>query len=53
MTEGGHDIPEAVIRQRFDKSADYLERLYKPIVDEWYMWESLEDSFRPLEKRDD
>lgn len=53
VAEGGHDIPEAVIRQRFAKSADYLERLYKPIVDEWYIWESLEDSFQPSEKWDD
>jgi len=53
VAEGGHDIPEATIRQRFAKSADYLERLYKPIVDEWYIWESLEDSFQPSEKWDD
>lgn len=53
VAAGGHDIPEGTIRQRFAKSADYLERLYKPIVDEWYMWESLEDIFRPLEKWDD
>ena len=26
---------------------------YKPLVDEWDIWESLEDSFRPLEKWDD
>lgn len=53
VAEGGHGIPEDVIRQRFAKSADYLERLYKPIVDEWYIWESLEDSFQPSEKWDD
>jgi predicted ABC-type ATPase len=53
VAAGGHDIPEATIRQRFSKSADYLERLYKPIVDEWYIWESLEDSFQPSEKWDD
>lgn len=53
VAEGGHDIPEGVIRQRFAKSADYLERLYKPIVDEWYIWESLEDSFQPSQKWDD
>lgn len=53
VAEGGHGIPEGIIRQRFAKSAEYLERLYKPIVDEWYIWESLEDSFRPLEKWND
>jgi predicted ABC-type ATPase len=40
---GGHDIPERDIRRRFTRSLDYLESRYKPIVDEWYIWESLED----------
>ncbi|NJO24287.1 MAG: AAA family ATPase [Sphingomonadales bacterium] len=53
VAAGGHAIPEGTIRQRFAKSAEYLERLYKPIVDEWYIWESLEGSFRPVEKWDD
>ena len=35
---GGHDIPEATIRRRFGKSLRYLDELYKPIVDEWYVW---------------
>jgi predicted ABC-type ATPase len=39
---GGHSIPEDVIRKRFAKSLDYFENLYKPIVDEWYVWNSLE-----------
>jgi predicted ABC-type ATPase len=46
---GGHDIPESVIRQRFAKSSDYLEKYYKSIVDEWYIWDSLEGEFRQAE----
>jgi predicted ABC-type ATPase len=42
---GGHDIPEAVIRRRFGRGADYLEKVYKPLVDEWYIWDSLEGAF--------
>jgi len=42
---GGHDIPEDVIRRRFVKSLNYLDSRYKPIVDEWYVWDSLEGSF--------
>lgn len=30
---GGHDIPEADIRRRFPKSLEYLNEVYKPIVD--------------------
>jgi predicted ABC-type ATPase len=42
---GGHGIPEEAIRRRFDKSASYLESIYKPIVDVWYLWESQEGCF--------
>jgi predicted ABC-type ATPase len=50
---GGHDIPEGVIRTRFAKSRDYLGRIYKPIVDEWYIWDSLEGDFSLAEAWDD
>jgi len=46
VAAGGHGIPEDVIRRRFDKSADYFERIYKALVDEWYVWDSLEGEFR-------
>jgi predicted ABC-type ATPase len=42
---GGHGIPEKIIRRRFNKSAGYLDDIYKPIVDEWYVWDSLEGNF--------
>lgn len=46
VASGGHGIPEDVIRQRFAKSVAYLESHYKPIVNEWYTWDSLEGEFR-------
>lgn len=45
VAAGGHSIPEDVIRRRFAKSLNYLDSRYKPIVDEWYVWDSLEGSF--------
>jgi predicted ABC-type ATPase len=53
VAAGGHDVPEPVIRQRFAKSVEYLESRYKPIVDEWYIWDSLEGEFRLAEAWDD
>ena len=53
VAAGGHDVPEDVIRQRFAKGVDYLESLYKPIVNEWYIWDSLEGEFRLAEAWDD
>lgn len=49
VAAGGHNVPEAVIRQRFARSAAYLESHYKPVVDEWYIWDSLEGRFRLAE----
>jgi predicted ABC-type ATPase len=53
VAQGGHGVPEDAIRKRFTKSLDYFERLYRPIVNEWYIWDSLEGSFEPAEKWDD
>ena len=46
VARGGHNIPEAIIRQRFTKSLDYLEKFYKHAVDRWYIWDSLEGEFK-------
>lgn len=53
VAAGGHSVPEEIIRQRFAKSVDYLESLYKPLVDEWYIWDSLEGEFQLAEAWDD
>lgn len=45
VAAGGHAIPESVIRRRFDRSLEYLDRIYKPIVDEWSVWDSREGDF--------
>jgi predicted ABC-type ATPase len=42
---GGHDIPNDTIRRRFGKSLLYFETIYRPIVDEWYIWQSREGAF--------
>jgi predicted ABC-type ATPase len=49
VAAGGHGIPEDAIRRRFGKSLGYLETVYKPIVDEWYIWESREGAFTLVE----
>jgi predicted ABC-type ATPase len=49
VSAGGHDVPEEVVRRRFDKSLAYLERVYKALVNEWYIFDSLEGEFREAE----
>ncbi len=53
VENGGHDIPETVIRRRFSRSLDYLQQIYKPLVNEWYVWDSLEGEFKQAETWDD
>jgi predicted ABC-type ATPase len=53
VAAGGHGIPEETIRRRFGRSLEYLGTRYKPIVDEWYVWDSLEGEFRLAEAWDD
>ena len=35
VAQGGHGIPEDTLRRRFPLSLEYLETVYKPIVDAW------------------
>lgn len=49
---GGHEIPEQVIRRRFELSLEHLQILYKPIVDEWYIWDSVEGDYAPAQAWD-
>ena len=45
VAAGGHDIPEETIRRRFAKSWRYFEAIYRPMVDEWYVWASHDGGF--------
>jgi predicted ABC-type ATPase len=49
---GGHSVPESIVRRRFEKSVIYFEKIYKPLVDEWYIWDSLEGRFALAESWD-
>ncbi len=49
---GGHAIPEETVRRRYDLGLEYLETLYKPVVDQWYVWDSIEGEFLPAEAWD-
>jgi predicted ABC-type ATPase len=44
VKQGGHDIPEDVIRRRFAAGLRNLERAYKPAVDAWAKYDSVGES---------
>lgn len=49
VERGGHGIPEATLRRRFPLSLDYLETVYKPLVDEWRVWSNGDDGLKLLD----
>ena len=49
VERGGHGIPEATLRRRFPLSLDYLETVYKPLMDEWEVYASSDEGLVLLE----
>ena len=39
VANGGHDIPESVVRRRYKKSMNNIFQLYIPIVDNWALYD--------------
>ena len=40
VAQGGHNIPEDVIRRRFDHGLQNLRNLYQPVVDAWILYDN-------------
>ena len=40
VAEGGHDIPEAVVRRRFDRSLRNFWTLYRPLAESWIVYDN-------------
>ena len=49
---GGHSIPSATIRRRFERGWDHLQKYYLGIVDEWSIYDASEDPPRLLDTGD-
>lgn len=46
VAAGGHSIPEADIRRRFQRGLEMFASVYKPVVDRWYHWRSDDQGLR-------
>lgn len=46
VKEGGHSIPEDVIRRRYEKGLRNFYKIFEPIVDEWIF---IDNSGEPYE----
>jgi predicted ABC-type ATPase len=40
VRQGGHNIPEATIRRRFDAGLRLLTDVYQPLVDQWVVYDN-------------
>ena len=49
VAQGGHGIREETLRRRFALSLDYLETVYKPIVDQWEVYASSDEGLELIE----
>ncbi len=43
VRQGGHNIPEAVVRRRFDRGLSNFFLYYQPIVDRWIIFDNSGD----------
>ncbi|MFZ4622881.1 MAG: zeta toxin family protein [Rhodoferax sp.] len=43
VRQGGHDIPEATIRRRFDAGLRLFFEVYRPLVDPWVLYDNSGD----------
>lgn len=40
VRQGGHSVPDDVVRRRFASGRESFERIYKAIVDEWRLYDN-------------
>lgn len=43
VAQGGHDVPEATVRRRFDAGLKNFDIVYKPLVDHWMLYDNSGD----------
>jgi predicted ABC-type ATPase len=44
VKEGGHDVPESVVRRRFRRSLSNFFQLYQPLADSWAIFDNSGDN---------
>jgi predicted ABC-type ATPase len=49
VKQGGHNIPESVIRRRFDAGQRNFQGPYKSAVDAWALFDNVDESSLLLE----
>jgi len=50
--QGGHSVPEEIVRRRFDVGLWNLEHLYRDLVDTWALYDNSESTPRLITSKD-
>ncbi len=40
VRDGGHDVPEATVRRRYERGSKNFVRLYAPLADTWEVYDN-------------
>jgi len=40
VAQGGHDVPEAVVRRRYSRGLENFNRVYRRLVDHWALYDN-------------
>lgn len=48
VSHGGHDVPEDMVRRRFERSRNNFLEAYIPLADEWVVWHNERPPFLPM-----
>ena len=51
VSEGGHHVPEEVVRRRFDAGLRNFQQIYRDIVNEWRLYDATEEFPKLVEGR--
>jgi len=49
MTDRLTDIPEPVIRRHFSAGRENFARYYRPLVDDWILFDNSGDALQPVD----
>ena len=48
VRKGGHTIPEGVVRRRFDKGLNNFIKIYRPLLDSWFIIDNSRETFQMI-----
>ena len=53
VAAGGHGVPEADVRRRFDRGLELFRSEYAPVVENWFHWFSDDGGLRLVDRKQD